>query len=146
MNHEDYQERVSLYIDNALNDRDAAELFAHLSGCDECRKFMKITMSVHVHVADEELEEVPASLDRRVLSSVARESAEIEQSKWYSPVWVTRIVIPLPAAASILFLIIVGSLLFSPLLSQQLPQRVEIPAPLVSKLPPSLQNSFGLNK
>ena len=107
---------------------------------------MKITMSVHVHVADEELEEVPASLDRRVLSSVARESAEIEQSKWYSPVWVTRIVIPLPAAASILFLIIVGSLLFSPLLSQQLPQRVEIPAPLVSKLPPSLQNSFGLNK
>lgn len=146
MNHESYQERISLYIDNALNDKDTAELFAHLSGCDECRKFMKITMSVHAHVADEELEEVPASLDRRVLSSVTRESAEIEQSKWYSPVWVTRIVIPLPAAASILFLIIVGSLLFSPLLSQEQPQRVEIPPPLVSKIPASLQNSFGLNK
>jgi anti-sigma factor RsiW len=147
MNHERYFEFINLYIDNQLGDRESAELFAHLGTCEACREFMKATMRVRSYIAGQELAEVPSALDYRVLASVRREAAAVREKKsWFAPVWFTRISIPLPAAASIIFLAIVGSLLFSPLLSQQPPQRVEIPAPLVSKLPPSLQNSFGLNK
>jgi hypothetical protein len=146
MTHEHYQQRISLYIDNALNDKESAELFAHLSGCPDCRIFMKLTTRVHAQIAEEELSEVPSSLDRRVLASVAMKSAQAGQRSWYAPMWFTRISIPLPAAASILFLIIVGSLLFSPIISQEPQHRIEIPAPLESKIPSALQKQLELNK
>jgi anti-sigma factor RsiW len=139
MNHEPYQQRISLYVDNALNDKDTAKLFAHLARCTDCRAFMKSTVSVHAHIAEEELAEVPLSLDRRVLASVATASDQSERRPWYAPMWFTRISIPLPAAASILFLIIVGSLLFSPILAQEPQHQTEIPASLMSRIPASLQ-------
>jgi hypothetical protein len=139
MNHQPYQERISLYIDNALSDKESAKLFAHLSQCDDCRMFMKLTSSVHSHIGEEKLAEVSLSLDRRVLTSVAAASDKSEGRLWYAPVWFTRISIPLPAAASILFLIIVGSLLFSPILSQEPQHQTEIPASLMSRLPAALQ-------
>ncbi len=139
MNHESYQERISLYVDNALNDKDTAKLFAHLSRCADCREFMKLTAGVHAQIAEEELAEVSLSLDRRVLASVVAASDRSERRLWYAPVWFTRISIPLPAAASILFLIIVGSLLFSPILSQGPQRQTEIPASLMSRIPSSLQ-------
>jgi anti-sigma factor RsiW len=146
MNHETHQELISLYIDNTLNDKESAELFAHLAGCNECRDFMKVTMRVHAHIVEEELAEVPLSLDRRVLGSVGKKSAELKPSSWYTPVWFTRVSIPVPAAASILFLIIVGSLLFSPLLASQPVQQTEPKDPLVSRLPAPLQNELKLYK
>jgi hypothetical protein len=139
MTHEHYQQRISLYIDHALNDNDTAKLFAHLSRCADCREVMKLTLGVHAHIAEEELAEVPLSLDRRVLASVAVASDRSEQRPWYAPMWFTRISIPLPAAASILFLIIVGSLFFSPILSQEPQHQPEIPASLMSRIPSSLQ-------
>ena len=144
MNHQPYQERISLCIDNALSDKESAKLFAHLSRCNNCREFMKSTMAVRAHIADEKLAEVPLSLDRRVLSSVAGKTVQGERSAWYEPAWFTRISIPLPAAASILFLIIVGSLLLSPIIAQEPQHRTEIPAPLASKIPSSLQKQFEL--
>jgi anti-sigma factor RsiW len=138
MNHELYQQHISLYVDNALNDKDTAKLFAHLSRCDNCRAFMRSALSVHAHIAEEKLAEVPLSLDRRVLASVAA-ADQAERRPWYAPMWFTRISIPLPAAASILFLIIVGSLLFSPILAQEPQHQTEIPASLISRIPASLQ-------
>jgi anti-sigma factor RsiW len=146
MNHQIYQERISLYVDNALSDKESAKLFAHLSRCDDCRMFMKLTSRVHSHIAEEKLAEVPLSLDRRVFASVAAASDLSDQRPWYAPMWFTRISIPLPAAASILFLIIVGSLLFSPILAQEPQHQTEIPVPLASKIPSSLQRQLDLNK
>ena len=146
MNHQTYQDLISLYIDNALSDKESTKLFAHLSRCDECRVFVKAGLVVRTHMAEEELAEVPPSLDRRVLSSVMTRSDETMQGAWYAPVWFTRISIPLPAAASIVFLIIVGSLLFSPILAQEPQHRTEIPAPLASKIPSSLQKQLELVK
>ena len=99
-------------------------------------------MRVHSEIANEELADVPRTLDRRVLASVARKNATLERRTWYSPVWFTRISIPLPAAASIVFLLIVGSLLFYPLLTPEPQQRVNVPAELMSKVPPALQRAF----
>jgi hypothetical protein len=103
---------------------------------------MKISMRVHSHITGEELAEIPSSLDRRVLGSLARGAAEVKRSSRSTPVWFTRVSIPLPAAASILFLIIVGSLLFSPVLAGDRQQRTDIPAEFISKIPSALQRPF----
>jgi anti-sigma factor RsiW len=145
MTHEHHQRHISLYVDHTLSDRDSAKLFAHLARCAECRSYLKSATRVHAHIIDEPLEEVPDSLDRRVLDDVAAASALKEHNAWYAPMWFTRISIPLPAAASILFLIIVGSLLFSPILAQPPQQQPEIPSQLASKIPASLQQ-LQLNK
>ena len=142
MPHTHEEQFISLYIDNALSDKDSSELFSHLAGCSACRMHMKIAMSVHSQIAGEPLADVPLSLDRRVLASVARESAVPKRRNWYTPVWFTTISIPLPAAASIVFLLIVGSLLFSPLLTSEPQQQAKIPSELMSKVPPSLQRAF----
>jgi hypothetical protein len=146
MNHETCQEQISLYVDHALVDKESAELFAHLSLCDDCRAFMKLTLRIHAHLKDEDLVEVPLSLDRRVLRDVSTKSVEASRKAWYAPLWFTRISIPLPAAASILFLIIVGSLLFSPILAQAPQPQPDIPAPLVARIPSSLQKQLELNR
>ncbi|MCX6132769.1 MAG: zf-HC2 domain-containing protein [Ignavibacteriales bacterium] len=142
MTHIDQQQRVSLYIDDTLNDKESSELFAHLAVCGECRSYMKISLRVRNQIANEELAEVPRSLDRRVLASVARENAALKRQTWYSPVWLARISIPLPAAVSIVFLLIVGSLLFSPLLTNDPRQQAEIPSVLLSKVPPGLKRAY----
>ena len=146
MEHTQHQERISLYIDNALADKESMKLFAHLAGCDECREFMKIAMRIHTYLMDEDLGDVPLSLDRRVLGGIVKENAQVKRRGWYTPVWFTRVSIPLPAAASILFLIIVGSLLVSPLLSPQQVEQKESKDPLISKVPASVQSQFNPNR
>ncbi len=146
MTHTEHEQHISLYVDNALNDEEASRLFAHLAECKECRMYMKISLRVRSQIANEELTDVPRTLDRRVLASVARRTAEVKPSSWYTPVWFTRLSIPVPAAASILFLIIVGSLLFSPLLSPQPSQQVESKDPLVSSIPAALRNQLKMYK
>jgi anti-sigma factor RsiW len=143
MNHERYFEFVNLYVDNELDDKLSAELFAHLGVCERCREFMRMTMRVRSHIASQELAEVPLALDGRVLASMRQEGATIRGKKrWFEPVWFTRISIPLPAAASIIFLVIVGSLLFSPLLlrEERPPQPVKVEQ--VMPLPPELQKEL----
>jgi hypothetical protein len=145
MTHNHYQQHISLYVDNALSDKESAKLFAHLSRCNECRTFLKGAQQLCAHIVDEKLEEVPLSLDRSVLAEVSAIAHQSQRKAWYAPVWFTRISIPLPAAASILFLIMVGSLLLSPILAQPPQRQTEIPAQLASKIPASLQQ-LQLNK
>ena len=143
MNHERYFEFINLYIDNQLGDRESAELFGHLGTCEACREFMKVTMRVRSHIAGQELAEVPSALDHRVLASVRREAAAVRGKKrWFEPVWFTRISIPLPAAASIIFLVIVGSLLFSPLLLHEEKPRQEVKVEEMMPIPPELERQL----
>jgi len=37
----EYQQQISQYIDNQLEDSDTSELFRHLGDCEECRDFLK---------------------------------------------------------------------------------------------------------
>jgi anti-sigma factor RsiW len=145
MNHERYFEFINLYVDNRLGDKASAELFAHLGSCERCRELMKATMLIRSHIGSQELAQVPAALDHRILASVRREAATVrEKRKWFEPVWFTRISIPLPAAASIIFLVIVGSLLFSPLLLHEEKPRQEVKVEQLMGLPPELQRQLHL--
>jgi anti-sigma factor RsiW len=143
MNHERYFEFINLYIDNQLGDRESAELFGHLGTCEACREFMKVTMRVRSHIAGQELAEVPSALDHRVLASVRREAAAVREKKsWFAPVWFTRISIPLPAAASIIFLTIVGSLLFAPMLISGDKPSPDVSWQQISRIAPELQRQL----
>ncbi len=146
MNHIEYQEQVSLCVDGVLADKASANLFAHLAECEECRSLLRVSMSLREHMAEQELESTPLLLDRRILGSIPATEREKRSSPWYAPVWFTRISVPLPVAASIVFLIIVGSLLFSPLLLQDPKRESEIPRPFVDRIPLELQTTFKPNR
>jgi anti-sigma factor RsiW len=143
MNHAHFQELISLHVDNEINDSESAELFGHLATCDTCRKFLRTTMSIRSHIAQEELAEVPDSLDKRVLGNEETESVK-RPLDWLAPVWWTRISIPLPAAASLAFLILVGTLLVSPVLVSDQRPRQAAPQEEISKLPPEIQKQLQL--
>jgi anti-sigma factor RsiW len=143
MNHERYFDFINLYVDNELADKNSAELFAHLGTCESCRELMKATMVIRSHIANQGLAEVTSALDQRVLASVRRQATTVrEKRRWFEPVWFTRISIPLPAAASIIFLVIVGSLLFSPLLMREERPPQQIKTEQVIPLPPELQKEL----
>ena len=144
MNHEQFQELVNLYMDEGLDDTQSADMFLHLSTCDNCRNFMRSSLRVQTYYQKEKLEEVPDSLDGRVYESARLNPPTLRRQNPFSPFWHTRILIPLPAAASIIFLILIGSLLFSPLLFEEPKQRSDNQLEMVSKMTPELQQHLHL--
>jgi hypothetical protein len=144
MNHEHFQELVNLYLDAGLDDNASAELFAHLGACNECRILMRSSLQVRSYYQNTEMEEVSASLDRRVLATARNKPARTTQRNPLAPLWATRILIPLPAAASIAVLILIGSLLFSPLLIKGTKPKNDVQIEMISKLPLELQQQLRL--
>jgi anti-sigma factor RsiW len=142
MNHERFQELVNLYIDEELDDAQSVELFAHLSTCDNCRNIMRSSLRVRTYFQQEELEEAPASLDARVYASTRKKTATPVRRNPFSPLWYTRILIPLPAAASIAILILIGSLLFSPLLFEKPKQFRGNEIEMISNMPQEIQQQM----
>ena len=142
MNHEQFQELVNLYIDGELNDSMSAEMFAHLSACNDCRNLMYSSLRVRSYYQDMELQEVSSSLDRRVLSSVGTTPTKMARRNFLIPFWFTRISIPLPAAASIVFLILFGCFLLSPILFEEPKSQIDKQAEIISKIPAEYQQLF----
>ncbi|MFH0990946.1 MAG: zf-HC2 domain-containing protein [bacterium] len=114
MNHEQVQQLISGYIDNALSDRESAALFTHLGQCADCRRVLRTAGAVRSYLADVDLGTVPTSLDRRVFSSFQAARAVRPQTINANLFWFKNILMPVPVAASIAVLLIVGSLLLSP--------------------------------
>jgi predicted anti-sigma-YlaC factor YlaD len=144
MNHEQFQELVSLYLDEGLTDAESAQMFGHLGECGECRNFMRSSMRVRSYYQQQELEEIPLSLDRRVAASAGMMQAPSHRPHFLTPIWTTRLSIPVPVAASIIFLILVGTLLFSPLLFQESKFYGDNRTEIMSHVPPELQQQLKL--
>jgi anti-sigma factor RsiW len=142
MNHEHFQELINLYIDTGLNDAASAEMFAHLSVCNDCRNLMHSSMQVQSFYQDDELEEVPDSLNQRVFTSARNMQTSMKHQNRPAWLWRTRLLIPLPAAASIAILILIGSLLLLPLFFQETKQSSDNLIEITSKMPPELQQQF----
>ncbi len=136
MNHEHHEQLVSQFIDRELDSRSENELFLHLSRCDSCRQFLRASWQLQADI----LQGKP----RREIES-SRSSAVHPRARVY-PLWVTRISIPLPAAASIIFLLIIGSLLFSPMILQGGAPQPETKLEQTLPIPPELQKAIQLYK
>lgn len=107
MTHEKYQEQISQFIDGELEERLQSALFAHLSTCDECRRFLNATLALRSNLATGSSISLPQGFDQRVATTLlgvpplqllnARPAA-----------------FRLALAASIAFLLLMGGLLFGP--------------------------------
>ncbi|HEY6951069.1 MAG TPA: zf-HC2 domain-containing protein [Bacteroidota bacterium] len=144
MNHTYFQELISLHIDNELTDAQSAELFAHLAECNPCRSFLKTTMIIRSHIAHNQLADVPQSLDRRVLGFREQILRPAARNARLAPLWWTRISIPLPAAASLAFLIVFCSLLFAPIVASEKDNSAKPPAEAITNIPPEIQKQLEL--
>jgi len=67
MNCEQYQENISQFIDCELGTNDETNLFRHLSACNECRAFLKETLSLRSELLGNQTVIVPESLNRKIL-------------------------------------------------------------------------------
>ncbi len=50
MNHDDYQQLASQFIDHELGPEAEQELFAHLGSCTKCREFLKASWRLQVDI------------------------------------------------------------------------------------------------
>ncbi len=67
MNCEQYQEKISQFVDGELPPAEENDLFTHLSTCENCRKFLKDVIALDNTISSTRQITVPASLDRKVL-------------------------------------------------------------------------------
>ena len=105
MTHDEFQEQTSQLIDGELGEELQPTLFAHLSTCEECRRFLNSTLALHSNLTSH-LTPVPQSLDQRLLGT---HSTPIVYHLDAKPA-----AFRLALAASIAFILLMGSLLFSP--------------------------------
>jgi hypothetical protein len=134
MNHEHYEQLVSQFMDKELDSRSEQELFLHLSTCEACRDFLRASWQLQADI----LQGKP----RREIETES--SPAVPARARVYPLWITRISIPLPAAASIIFLLIIGSLLFSPMILQGEVPRPETKLGQTLPIPPELQKALQL--
>jgi predicted anti-sigma-YlaC factor YlaD len=79
------QEFLSQWMDGELSAIVEAELFAHLSGCEPCRTFFKNLMTLHQELSSARLQQVPDSLDQRVLALQVSTKKSIPRSLGLRP-------------------------------------------------------------
>lgn len=114
MNHEKYEEQIHLFVDNDFNDRESEGLFEHLGSCESCRNFLRSLVTIRTLIGRQALVEVPISLDKRVLLATRPSHQKTNRRNLFSSLWNARISVPLPVASSLVFLIMLATLLIAP--------------------------------
>lgn len=111
-----YEEQVSALIDNELNEEDAELLFRHLSACPSCRRSLRTVLDLRSDLKEQEPPLASTELDEKVLRRTAGEKRYVGNRKPMAMrVWKRRISIPMPVAAAITIVLIVGSVALSSL-------------------------------
>ena len=98
---EEYQELVSAYSDDELNDAEISELFFHLGECADCRAFMKSVLQLRSTLQEAT---VPVSITTKAMPS----------SLWKRKLSVSYSV----AAAILLMMLLSGALFFQKMMQQ----------------------------
>ena len=79
------QESFSQWIDGEFSISIEAELFGHLRDCEECRVFLKNLLKLNHELSSAQPQQVPASLDRRILSLPPSAKNPIKHIPWLRP-------------------------------------------------------------
>ena len=118
MTHDDFQEQISQLIDGELGGENQPALFEHLSSCAECRSFLNSTLALRSKLATM-VAPIPAGLDVRMQNTFAATPSYLFNAQ--------PAAVRLAFAASIAFILLMGSLLFGPqiLKTQQMPMSSE---------------------
>lgn len=99
---EEYQEKISAYIDNELADAETAKLFYHLGECTECRDMLKSMLQLRTALHEVEF------------------PAEVQPD--HKSIWKRTFVISYPVAAALALLMLMSGFFFVQKITQ--PPRV----------------------
>ena len=118
MTHDDYQEQISQLIDGELGEKAQPELFAHLGTCRDCRSFLNSALTLRSNLATLSTP-ISQGLDQRMRITFA--ATPIDRFNAQPAAF------RLALAASIAFILLMGTLLFGPqmLRTQQMPMSSE---------------------
>jgi predicted anti-sigma-YlaC factor YlaD len=79
------QDNLSQLMDGELPASFEADVFLHLSGCEVCRAFFKNLLTLREELASARVPQVPASLDRRVLTASQSSRKAMRYISWIQP-------------------------------------------------------------
>jgi anti-sigma factor RsiW len=114
-----YEEQISALIDHELGDEEMGVLFAHLSICRTCRHSLQTVLDLRSDLAQQIPPMAPKELDEKVLQSDGRSTRYAGDRKpMRLVVWKRRISMPVPIAATIMIILIAGSVALSSLWSK----------------------------
>ena len=123
---DDMQLEISAYIDDALTAEGQGNMFAHLGTCPGCREFLRSVLEIRQRIAASPAPEVPAGLDRRVLSPFPGTVRQAGKSPGLlTGFWTRRFSVPVPSVALFALALIAVTLLSFSLLRQ--PTEVLLP-------------------
>ncbi|MEK9139243.1 MAG: zf-HC2 domain-containing protein, partial [Bacteroidota bacterium] len=113
---EGYQEQVSQLIDNELGERESPALFGHLSMCAECRGFLHTTFRLRSGLQEHGPLLAPTHLDEKVLGpAIVKKGRVPDRLVTPSILWKRRVSLPIPVAAAVIVLLMLGSIALSSL-------------------------------
>ena len=139
MSNEHVEQSVSAFIDQELSGTESAEMFAHLGSCESCRLFFQQTLQVRSAMQMTGLVEAPESLNK--LFPTSRRQSQSRFTGMLT-LWDVNFSIPLPAAASIAFLIVAGTMLLAPLVVVHDEERIQSSEQSVGALPEQLRSQL----
>jgi predicted anti-sigma-YlaC factor YlaD len=113
MDHNRYQEQISQLIDNELPGKESPGLFAHLSTCSDCREFFSESMQLRSKLSSAPVPSSTTNVEHNPWSSshIRRDQGRRSPLQLNSRRAVAKR--QLPAIALMLFMFVVGGLLFS---------------------------------
>jgi anti-sigma factor RsiW len=101
---------MSALMDNELSDQEAKSLFGHLNSCEECREAFRSAQELRSNLKEQLPPIAPAELDEKVMSLIPHPRTYVGDRKAVRiVVWRRRISLPLPVAAVLALLLIIGS-------------------------------------
>lgn len=122
MDHIHYQEQASQFIDMELEDQDATSLFSHLSVCPECREFLKESLQLRSRMAHSVVSTLPQGVASLEWATIANNKSRKLSHISLNSSAQRKTAGPLPAIVFLLFMFVVGGLLFSTRIEIQRPQ------------------------
>lgn len=132
-----YQMQIGRLLENELRGEESSAVFAHLADCSVCRDFFHASLQVRAELKNAETITAPDELDdhMRAAGLIPKEQPTSRRIS----IWDLRIAFPLPAAASIALLLIIGSLFVAPVLFHDPQPRQEVPPDVLQLVPVELR-------
>lgn len=119
MNCDVYEEQLSALMDNELGDEQAKSLFGHLNTCEACRGAFRSAQDLRSSLREQVPPMAPAELDQKIMSLIPHTKRYIGDRKAARIVgWRRRVSLPLPVAAIVAILLVLGSAALSYRLSE----------------------------
>lgn len=134
---EQYQMQIGQLLENELRGEESSTMFAHLGACSACRDFFHASLQVRAELMNAEPITAPDELDDRMRAAGLIPTEQTTPRK--TSIWDLRIAFPLPAAASIALLLILGSLFLAPALLHETEPQQSLPPDIIHLVPLELR-------